>query len=179
MYLSKPPFSYSRQPQLPSLVEKERQETIGNNYGWLTVAKENIHRELEASKMELELIRDLLSELEVGSKIKRFNRGARDQLFLMRACQEYSGSRSCMLEERMRQIDLWLSEVRMGRDVPYGVPDEWSIVDIEWRRWLSEQATSRDSVSDRLMATPYQSDAVNLWGPLIPILTTYIEQNSP
>ncbi|KAI2777625.1 hypothetical protein F4815DRAFT_480826 [Daldinia loculata] len=125
MYLSKPLPSYSRQYQLPPLVEKETGEAIGDNYGWLALAKENIRRELEASKMELELVRDLLSELEVRSKIRRSNCGARDQVFLMRACQEYSGSRSCMLEERLRQIDLWLSDVRMGQSIPHGVPDEY------------------------------------------------------
>ncbi|KAI1654149.1 hypothetical protein F4813DRAFT_371659 [Daldinia decipiens] len=125
MYLSKPPPSCSRQHQLPRPAEKETGEAIGDNYGWLVLAKENIRRELEGSKMELELVRDLLSELEVGSKIRRSNLGARDQVFLMRACQEYSGSRSCMLEERLRQIDLWLGDVRIGRDVPHRVPDEY------------------------------------------------------
>ncbi|KAF3071249.1 Nonribosomal peptide synthetase 12 [Daldinia childiae] len=166
-----------RHHQLPPLIEKETGEVIRDNYGWLALAKENIRRELEASKMELELVRDLLSELEVGSKITRSNCGARDEVFLMRACQEYSGSRSCMLEERLRQINLWLSDVRIGRDVPYRVPDEWSMVDAEWRRWLSEQVAprDRDSVSDRPVVMSHQSDAVKLWGPLIPILTAYIE----
>lgn len=49
------------------------------------------------------------------------------------------------------------------------------MVDIEWRQWLSEQVAPRDSVSDRLTATSHRSDAVKLWGPLIPILTAYIE----
>ncbi|KAI0846537.1 hypothetical protein F5Y00DRAFT_243889 [Daldinia vernicosa] len=151
MYLSKPPPSYSRQPQLPPLVEKETEDTIGDNYDWLALAKENIRRELEASKMELELVRDLLSELEVGSKIRRSNRGARDQVFLMRACQEYSGSRSCMLEERLRQIDLWMNDVHMGQSVPHKIPDEYVASN---ETILIEKPTSADHYINENIITP-------------------------
>ncbi|KAI8957616.1 hypothetical protein F5Y11DRAFT_338891 [Daldinia sp. FL1419] len=127
MYLSKHQLSYSRRLESPLLVEQEAVETIGNNYNWLIIAKKTIRRDLEASKKELELVRDLLSGLRAESKIRESCRGTKDQLFLMRACQEYSGSRSCMLEERLRQMDSWSSDAHMGRSIPRGVPDEYVV----------------------------------------------------
>ncbi|KAI1471779.1 uncharacterized protein F4812DRAFT_192018 [Daldinia caldariorum] len=102
MYLHKYQPSHSRHLQLPPLVEKEAEETTeDNSHEWLVLAKESVRRDLEASKKELELVRDLLGELNGGFEVRTSDRGARDRLFLMRACQEYSGSRSCMLEERL------------------------------------------------------------------------------
>ncbi|KAI1799248.1 hypothetical protein F4811DRAFT_558022 [Daldinia bambusicola] len=176
MYLPRPQFPHSRQLQLPLLVEKETEEPTGDSDDdWLDLAKESIRGDLEASKKELELVRDLLSELDGVVDIRKADRGARDRLFLMRACQEYSGSRSCMLEERLRQIDVWADEARLGRSVPSRVPDEWIMVDIEWRQWLSEQVAPRDSASNQANAMSCQRDAVQSWGPLIPILAALIE----
>ncbi|KAG4216571.1 hypothetical protein PC116_g34948, partial [Phytophthora cactorum] len=120
----KPNPSYSRHPELPSLAEKEtEEETIDNNQDWLIGAKESVQRDLEASKKELELVRDLFGELDDGVDIQKLDRKARDRLFSLRACQEYCGSRSCMLEERLRQIDLWSDDARTGRSIPHSMPD--------------------------------------------------------
>ncbi|KAI1476529.1 hypothetical protein F4774DRAFT_392622 [Daldinia eschscholtzii] len=127
MSLPKPKASHSRHPELPSLAEKETEEAIDNNHDWLIAARESIQRDLEASKKELELVRDLLGELEDGADVQKLDRKARDRLFSLRACQEYCGSQSCMLEERLRQIDLWSDDVRMGRSIPQGIPDEYVV----------------------------------------------------
>ncbi|KAI1204508.1 uncharacterized protein F4807DRAFT_465628 [Annulohypoxylon truncatum] len=138
---------------------------------WIVVAEKKIRQELDASKKELKLIQDVIDERGTNSTTSKAP-GIRfkDQMFCMRACQEYSGSRVHMLEERIRQIHVWYSNERMGREIPDRVPDEWFKVDIEWRQWLSEQTTlkanARNSQSVECME-------VRFWGPLIPLLDIY------
>ncbi|KAI2468878.1 hypothetical protein F4781DRAFT_249075 [Annulohypoxylon bovei var. microspora] len=158
----------------------EDKRATRENYGWLAAAEKSIQQDLDTSKKELGLIRDVLDELEVNSAAaKMSSSGSKDQVFRMRACQEYSGSRVHMLEERIRQIHLWSSDEKMGKRIPDGVPDEWFMVDIEWRQWLGEQTTLQTNMPDHSSAESFQNEgadmAVRLWGPLIPLLAVYTE----
>ncbi|KAI0880198.1 uncharacterized protein GGS22DRAFT_193547 [Annulohypoxylon maeteangense] len=145
---------------------------------WLAAATKSILQDLDTSKKELELVRDVLDNYETNSTTSEAS-GSRfeDRTFCMRACQEYSGSRVHMLEERIRQIHVWSSDRKMGKEIPDGVPDEWSTVDIEWRQWLSEQTSLQTSTPNNRQIDPFQAGGVDMavrsWGPLIPLLEIY------
>ncbi|KAI1104793.1 hypothetical protein F4804DRAFT_331908 [Jackrogersella minutella] len=112
----------------PSPTELEMKEVMDVNSNWLIAAEKDIQRDLETSKKELGLVRDTLDELEVNwATEKRSSPLFNDQMFLMKACQEYSGSRCHMLEERLRQVRLWSSTEQMGREIPDGLPDEYAV----------------------------------------------------
>ncbi|KAI1382862.1 uncharacterized protein F4822DRAFT_99348 [Hypoxylon trugodes] len=146
---------------------------VGEQSNWLTAAEKNIRQDLETSEKELWLIRDVLDELETTSEVGRSSYKSQGQMFLMRACQEYSASRCHMLEERLRHIHIWSCDEQMGRHVPDRAPDEWLTVDAGWRQWLSEQASLQTEGSNRSTIEHSRSGGlVRLWGPLFPILTT-------
>ncbi|KAI1134328.1 hypothetical protein F5Y05DRAFT_399100 [Hypoxylon sp. FL0543] len=143
------------------------------DFKWLAAAKKSIQRDLETSKKELCLVRDALGELGCSST-REMEAGRRwqDHIFLMGACQECSGSRNYMLEERLRQVRLWSSNKRAGDGISNQVPDEWLMVDIEWRKWLSEQAATQSDEASELSNEKAQ-DVVEHWGPLILVLAAY------
>ncbi|KAI1770537.1 hypothetical protein F4818DRAFT_432510 [Hypoxylon cercidicola] len=141
---------------------------------WLAVAEEFIQQDLETTVKELDLVRDVLETLEVNLGIeKKPIPNLEDRKFLIAACQEYSGSRCYMLEERLRQIRIWASSRQTGEEIPDGMPNEWPLVDVEWREWLSEQASSLIEESDTGVGV-----AVKHWGPLIPLLIAYTERSN-
>ncbi|XXG97981.1 Amino-acid permease inda1 [Hypoxylon texense] len=139
---------------------------------WLTTAEYFIQQDLETTVKELDLVRDALETLEASPKPgKKPGPSLEDRKFLIGACQEYSGSRCYMLEERLRQIRLWAGNRQMGEDIPDRVPDEWPMVDVEWREWLSEQASSQIDEPEAGLGV-----AVKHWGPLFPLLIAYTER---
>ncbi|KAI1087432.1 hypothetical protein F5B19DRAFT_475607 [Rostrohypoxylon terebratum] len=145
---------------------------------WLAVAEESIRQDLDTSRKELILIRDLLGESDIRSTTSEtLGSRPKDRTFCMRACQEYSGSRVHMLEERIRQIQLWSSNERVGKEIPDRVPDEWNKVDIEWRKWLSKQTTSQTVPYKKQSAESHPNEGfdilVRVWGPLISLLEIY------
>ncbi|KAI1452671.1 hypothetical protein F4805DRAFT_462536 [Annulohypoxylon moriforme] len=150
------------------------------DFGWLAVAEKDIRQDLETSKKELKLIKEVLDNSEIDLTLSKApgNR-FKDWVLCMRACKEYSGSRVHMLEERIRQIHQWSSNKRMGKDIPDGLPDEWFMVDIEWRQWLSEQTTFQTKTPGHPSAESSQGRGddmtVRFWGPLIPLLEIYTE----
>ncbi|KAI2602007.1 hypothetical protein GGR54DRAFT_626150 [Hypoxylon sp. NC1633] len=161
-------------------IGEQTREAKMDKSNWLDITEKSIQEDLEASRRELELIRDVLEEMKIstGADLQPNNRLG-DQMFLMRACQEYSGSRCHMLEERIRQVQSWLSSMEKGKKIPDRVPSEWSMVDIEWRQWLSEQATPQINEFSQVSIGDTKERgldaAVIHWGPLIPLLTTYLE----
>ncbi|KAI0833993.1 hypothetical protein F5Y06DRAFT_279954 [Hypoxylon sp. FL0890] len=95
---------------------------------WLAAAEKRIRRDLETSKKELGLVRDALGELEHNpERDMKAGRRWQDKIFFMRACQEYSGSRNYMLEERLRQVHFWRSNKQAGKRIPDKVPDEYDL----------------------------------------------------
>ncbi|KAI1406966.1 hypothetical protein F5Y13DRAFT_183771 [Hypoxylon sp. FL1857] len=154
---------------------------MGGDFDWLAAAERSLRQDLETSKKELDLVRGALDELESSSAREVKGGRSKYQMFLMRACQEYSGSRNHMLEERLRQVHFWSSNKQAGEGIPEKVPDEWFVVDNEWRRWLSEQAAVQSNETSRLNFGKFYDEGVDAivghWGPLILILTAYTEQN--
>ncbi|RYC54855.1 hypothetical protein CHU98_g11356 [Xylaria longipes] len=115
---------------------------------WLTEATVDLGRDLDTSKKELDIIKFILEEMELRSRTDRRQGATREgQVKLIRACREYSSSRCHVLRERLRQIQLWARLRMMGQQVPGMAPEEWRFADIEWQRWLSDQARSH---ADRL-----------------------------
>lgn len=130
MDLFKPKLSLNGvQLDLPSITEEETSDaTEVTSADWLVLAEESIQRDLDASVKELDLIHDVLEDLEIQLRSEeKPNLELEDQKFLMAACQEYSGSRCHMLEERLRQIMLWLSTKKTGGKIPDRVPDEYAM----------------------------------------------------
>ncbi|KAI0112290.1 hypothetical protein F4776DRAFT_347896 [Hypoxylon sp. NC0597] len=148
------------------------------DFNWLLAVEKSIRQGLETSKKELSLLRDVLDELESTSvrEVKGV-RWCKDQILLMRACQEYSGSRYYMLEERLRQVHFWSSNKQAGERIPDKVPDEWLVVDNEWRKWLNERAAAQSNEVSQSYTEKLQDGGVDAivehWGPLILILTAY------
>ncbi|KAI5864129.1 hypothetical protein GGS23DRAFT_595776 [Durotheca rogersii] len=139
----------------------------GGGRDWLAAAQAGLRRDLETSRMELELVRDALAELDAGLAGEQDGENGRrteqeekapggdgeegpaaslgqlrDRRALVQSCHEYAGSRALMLGDRLRQVQYWVDGRREGREVPGGAPEEWHAVDEEWRRWLGEQAAA-------------------------------------
>ncbi|KAI1764834.1 hypothetical protein GGR53DRAFT_465934 [Hypoxylon sp. FL1150] len=166
-------FSYGPQLHSPLPVIEETDQTAEEDPDWLSVAEEFIQQDLETTVKELDLVRDALETLDASRRAENTTRmGLEDRKFLIAACQEYSGSRCHMLEERLRQIRLWESSRQEGQDIPDEMPDEWPLVDLEWREWLGEQASSQIDEPDADVGV-----AVKQWGPLIPLLIAYTERS--
>lgn len=125
---SRAQLSYGMQLDFPLPTDKEINKMAQEDTDWLAVAEEFIQQDLETTVKELDLVRDVLESLEVSPRAeKKPGPSLEDQKFLIGACQEYSGSRCHMLEERLRQIRLWASSRETGQDIPDGVPDEYAI----------------------------------------------------
>ncbi|KAM0815546.1 hypothetical protein AB5N19_01345 [Seiridium cardinale] len=177
----------------PSIAEASAEARREAPVDWLAATEKDLEQDIDTSKKELELIKSLLEDIDQKLQTERKpNRKLRDHKILMSACREHSDSmiqvrqipRECeyqcsVLEqvrrERLRQVKFWLGSRDMGRSVPAEAPAEWLAVDIEWRRWLSEQAAARSSVSpieDR------DDVAWRILGPLPQILAAYTELES-
>ncbi|KAI0444030.1 hypothetical protein F4803DRAFT_285359 [Xylaria telfairii] len=174
------PRSYGMQVD-PVSPDRDRHGSVNSieTSDWLMEATADLSRDLDTSKKELDIIKFILEEMEPRSRTNRRPGIARDgQVELMRACREYSSSRCYLLRERLRQVQFWARSRIMGQQVPEMAPEEWRFVDIEWRRWLSDQASSH---ADRLggnLVSPMEnkSDPSNDivwrdWGPLPHILS--------
>ncbi|KAI1733914.1 hypothetical protein F4680DRAFT_454454 [Xylaria scruposa] len=140
---------------------------------WLMEATVDLSRDLDTSKKELEIIKFILEEMELRSRTDRRPGVTQGEIELMRACREYSSSRCHMLRERLRQTQFWTRSRAIGQQVPGRIPEEWRFVDIEWRRWLSDQASSHaDQLGDNRESL--NSTIWNVWGPLPHILSADI-----
>ncbi|KAI0454202.1 hypothetical protein F5B21DRAFT_504491 [Xylaria acuta] len=161
--------------------DRDKHESIDNIEvsDWLTEAMADLSRDLDTSKKELGIIKFILEETELRSRTDRGSGVTREgQVELMRACREYSSSRCHLLRERLRQVQFWARSRVTGQEVPGRAPEEWRFADIEWRRWLSDQASSH---ADRLggnqvSPTENTSESSNDmiwrdWGPLPHILS--------
>ncbi|TRX91036.1 hypothetical protein FHL15_008018 [Xylaria flabelliformis] len=140
---------------------------------WLMEATVDLSRDLDTSKKELEIIKFILDEMELRSRTDRRPGVTKGEIELMRACREYSSSRCHMLRERLRQTQFWTRSRAIGQQVPGRMPEEWRFVDIEWRRWLSDQASSH---GDQLGGNRESSNNTiwDIWGPLPHILSADI-----
>ncbi|KAI0545356.1 hypothetical protein F4679DRAFT_478814 [Xylaria curta] len=139
---------------------------------WLMEATVDLSRDLDTSKKELEIIKFILEEMELRSRTDRSRPGVtQGETELMRACREYSSSRCHMLRERLRQTQFWTRSRAIGQQVPGRIPEEWHFVDIEWRKWLSDQASGH---ADQLGDNRESSNNTNIWGPLPHILSADI-----
>ncbi|KAK6065318.1 thiol-specific monooxygenase [Seiridium cupressi] len=143
---------------------------------WLAATEKDLEQDIDTSKKELELIKSLLEDIDQKLQTERKpSRKLRDHKILMSACREHSDSMIQVRRERLRQVKFWLGSRDMGRSVPAEAPAEWLAVDIEWRRWLSEQAAARSSVSPIEDADDV---AWRILGPLPQILAAYTELES-
>ncbi|KAK9424468.1 hypothetical protein SUNI508_13569 [Seiridium unicorne] len=143
---------------------------------WLAATEKELEQDIDTSKKELELVKSLLEDIDQKLQTERKpNRKLRDHKILMSACREHSDSMIQVRRERLRQVKFWLGSRDMGRSVPAEAPAEWLAVDIEWRRWLSEQAAARSSVSPIEDADDV---AWRILGPLPHILAAYTELES-
>ncbi len=139
-----PSFSYDGMRfDLPSLAEETGSDLLSpitgededeNDSDWLLDAETCMRQDLVTSQREFELAKEILDALKlelVEAKMEKkpgpHSLKLEDQVFLLSACQEYSGSRCHMLEERLRQIQMWSDEGQMGHDIPTGVPDEYAL----------------------------------------------------
>ncbi|KAI0466117.1 hypothetical protein F4859DRAFT_507620 [Xylaria cf. heliscus] len=147
---------------------------------WLTEATVDLSRDLDTSKKELDIIKFILEEMELRPRTDRGSGVTREgQVELMRACREYSSSRCHLLRERLRQVQFWARSRIIGQQVPERAPEEWRFTDNEWRRWLSDQASS--SHADLLggsrvspietISEPSNEIVWRDWGPLPHILS--------
>ncbi|KAI0859919.1 hypothetical protein F4860DRAFT_515411 [Xylaria cubensis] len=140
---------------------------------WLMEATVDLSRDLDTSKKELEIIKFILEEMELRSRTDRRPTVTKGEIELMRACREYSSSRCHMLRERLRQTQFWTRSRAIGQQVPGRMPEEWHFVDLEWRKWLSDQASSH---GDQLGSNQESSHNTiwDIWGPLPHILSADI-----
>ncbi|KAI0185204.1 hypothetical protein EV127DRAFT_412377 [Xylaria flabelliformis] len=152
---------------------------------WLMEATVDLSRDLDTSKKELEIIKFILEEMELRSRTDRRPTVTKGEIELMRACREYSSSRCHMLRERLRQTQFWTRSRAIGQQVPGRMPEEvrlfvsillrseHQLKHLEWRKWLSDQASSH---GDQLGSNQESSNNTiwDIWGPLPHILSADI-----
>ncbi|KAI1636663.1 hypothetical protein F4809DRAFT_662298 [Biscogniauxia mediterranea] len=199
----KPPYAKHSDFLLPKVVvgavaeeEEEEEAELANKRGaittdhsdWLFLAESRMEDDLSTTTKELELIESLLEDLEARIAEKRPSLAVRDQRILLGACRAYSGSRRGRLQERLGQVKFWLNNNSSSsqkknnntgrRAPPEGPPEEWRLVDLEWRRWLNKQAAARRGQHQQQQPDreedPENEVAWRAWGPLAHILTSYI-----
>ncbi|KAI0798373.1 hypothetical protein GGR55DRAFT_703093 [Xylaria sp. FL0064] len=166
--------------------------------GWLMEATVDLSQDLDTSKKELDIIKFIIDEMEPRRRSDHRPSLARQGgIELMQACREYSSSRCNLLRERLRQVQLWTHNRMLGPQVPERrrksdgpflrespsptpIPTpKWRLADVEWRKWLSSRASSRQLSGARvspLEMTPNPSNDVawRVWGPLPHILSADI-----
>ncbi|KAI0145271.1 hypothetical protein GGR57DRAFT_517325 [Xylariaceae sp. FL1272] len=176
---SRPKFSFGKQLRVPSPgLDEDKgnpKDKAAPTSDWVDEAHLDIRQDLVTSKKELGLITSLLEDLE-----KRFKtRGTPKanlvkQMMLMNACKDYTVSRCNLLDERLRQVGHWIRSKEMGSQVPRKAPEEWRLADIEWRTWLSDQA-SRSGIASALgtPTDPSKDVAWRVLGPVACILDVF------
>ncbi|KAI3329767.1 hypothetical protein F4824DRAFT_505843 [Ustulina deusta] len=175
-------FSHGTQPVASA--GRDEHEGTDNIEGsdWLMEATVDLNQDLDTSKKELDIIKFILQEMEVRPRTDhRPNLTREGEVELMKACWEYSSFRCDLLRKRLRQVQFWAHARMLGQQVPEKAPEEWRLADVEWRKWLSRQASSRaDQLSGArasfLENTPDPSNDVawRVWGPLPYILSVDI-----
>ncbi|KAI0534855.1 hypothetical protein GGR58DRAFT_34375 [Xylaria digitata] len=172
-------FSFGRQLDAENSDRDQHQSADNVEVSdWLMEATVDLGQDLETSKKELDIIKFILEEMEMRLRNNHRRSLAREgKVEIMKACREYSSSRCGLLQERLRQVQFWAHTRMLGQHVPEKAPEEWRLVDIEWRKWLSEQASrhadGRDSTRvSALENTPDPSNDIawRIWGPLPHIL---------
>ena len=182
-----PKFPISSQLEPLSPVAEEAARFGRDSQNWLAETEASIQRDLDSSKKELELIKEIVGDIErrtaaATASQRQPNSQLRDQKVLMAACQEYSRSRIHLLKQRLRQVIFWSNNRRAGKRTPERPPVEWDTADREWRQWLGEQGAARTRGGDRAQqqqqgggpgdgGSSMGNDAP--WGPLLYILEAY------
>ncbi|KAI0596919.1 hypothetical protein F4775DRAFT_603120 [Biscogniauxia sp. FL1348] len=188
----RPPYAKHSDFLLPKIVveeeEEEEEEPVSkreaidtDNSDWLFLAESRMEDDLGTTTKELELIESILEDLEARITAERKpSPTVRDQRIMLGACKVYSSSRRDRLQERLRQVKVWLSGRGTPEGTPEGPPEEWRMIDLEWRRWLNNQAAARLlGQQQQQQQQPDREDPENevawrAWGPLAHILTSYI-----
>ncbi|KAI5920859.1 hypothetical protein F4810DRAFT_680756 [Camillea tinctor] len=171
-----PPYAKHSDFLLPNIEEPVTKRYVinTNRSDWLFLAESRMEEDLNTTTKELELIESILEDLEARiTAEKKPSPAVRDQRILLGACKVYSSSRRGRLQERLRQVKFWHSSRDMGRKTPDGPPEEWRLIDLEWRRWLDNQAAARLDQQHHPV-DPDNEVAWRAWGPLAHILTSYI-----
>ncbi|KAI0099158.1 hypothetical protein GGR51DRAFT_402886 [Nemania sp. FL0031] len=176
---SRPNFSYGVHLGVPSSDMDNHQDTNTTEVpDWLMEATVDLSQDLDTSKKELDIIKFILEETESRP---RTDRGLNRTREVLRACREYSSSRCHMLRERLRQVQFWAHTRMMGQQVPEQAPDEWRLVDNQWRKWLCEQTRiyADQTGGSRVLPLEKTSDLSDdtiwqIWGPLPHILNPNI-----
>ncbi|KAI1121806.1 hypothetical protein F5Y10DRAFT_288050 [Nemania abortiva] len=180
---SRPNFSYGVQLDAPNPdIDDHEDSNAAEAADWLMEATVDLSQDLDTSKKELDIIKFILEEMEMRPRAgRRQNRTREGQAELMRACREFSSSRCHMLRERLRQVQFWAHTRMMGQQVPEKAPDEWRLVDNQWRKWLGEQASSHTNQAGGSRVSPLENTsgssddvALGIWGPLPHILNADI-----
>ncbi|TGJ82403.1 hypothetical protein E0Z10_g6363 [Xylaria hypoxylon] len=148
---------------------------------WLMEATVDLSQDLDTSKKELDIIKFILEEMELRLRTDRRPGLAREgKVEVMKACREYSSSRCDLLQERLHQVQFWAHTRMLGQQVPEKAPEEWRLVDVEWRKWLSEKASGHANRGNARVSplenTPDPSNDIawRVWGPLPHILSADI-----
>ena len=174
---SKPEVAPGKHPEPLSPIPEEAARTRRDGSNWLAETEASIQRDLDTSKKELELIKEIIGDVEkrAASQQQPSSR-IRDQKILMAACQEYSRSRIHLLKQRLRQVIFWSNNRRAGKKTPERPPVEWDTADREWRQWLGEQGAARSRNGGQAQGGQDVAPAVENapWGPLLYILEAYI-----
>ncbi|KAK6189239.1 hypothetical protein LQW54_013478 [Pestalotiopsis sp. IQ-011] len=168
-------FSYGKplSESEPSVSEEDGKRGPGQPIDWLLATAAVLEQDIESSKKELELIRWILEDIDQRwqTNQKPSSRKLRSQKALMAACREYADSMIQAKKQRLMQVNFWVSSRGMRRPVPTAAPEEWLEGDVEWRRWLSEQAAAHSAggspIEDRNDA------AWRILGPLPHILAAF------
>ncbi|KAJ3571575.1 hypothetical protein NPX13_g5327 [Xylaria arbuscula] len=108
----------------------DQDEDEGTDYieasDWLMEATVDLSQDLETSKKELDIIRLIIQEMDLQSRMDRHQtKLAQSSRFkIMKACREYSSSRCDLLRERLGQVQYWAQARMLGQQVPDKAPDE-------------------------------------------------------
>ncbi|RWA07642.1 hypothetical protein EKO27_g7468 [Xylaria grammica] len=172
-------FSFGAQPDAENTDRDEHQATTHvEGSDWLTGATVDLGQDLDTSKKELDIIKFILEEMELRLRANHQPSVAREgKVEMMKACREYSSSRCALLQERLHQVQFWVHTRMLGHQVPAEAPEEWRLVDVEWRKWLGEQASTYADQRGSARAPPLENTpdpsndiAWRIWGPLPHIL---------
>ncbi|KAI1272101.1 hypothetical protein F5Y07DRAFT_403714 [Xylaria sp. FL0933] len=169
--------SYGTQPAVSNYPNVHQGADSVEVPDWLMEATVDLSQDLDTSKKELDIIKFIIDEMEPRRRSDHRPSLARQvEIELMQACREYSSSRCDLLRERLRQVQLWTHNRVLGQQVPGKAPEEWRLADVEWRKWLSSRASSRQLSGARVSPfemTPNPSNdvACRVWGPLPYILS--------
>ncbi|KAI1174219.1 hypothetical protein F4777DRAFT_580142 [Nemania sp. FL0916] len=170
-----PGLSYDPLPGAPLPALNQPQDSNDTEIpDWLTEATDNLSRDLDTTKKEVEVIEYMLEEIDPQQRTRRAPSRSREaRIEMMKACRQHSSARCHILRERLIQIELWTEARAVGQEVPKQAPHVWRQLDTQWQKWLNDQSKYyanqiSDSQASRPVNTSDLSSDVDLgiWGPL-------------